>query len=236
MSEKVKVKTHTSSTIRSSPNFSIAGRVEGPKPTEAVPGPGKYGTPAVTQTLKRASSWTFGNTARESTRNYRGGLPGPGAYNAHEPYKFIQKTVFGSDSRMPDKKASGVPPPGTYVHNSTLTKKPITMVGRYPGNPASTTPAPGAYTPSFSQVHDKVPRPHMDTKEDRAKADTFKVKSWKTNAPDPGRYNTLKTMGPNLIMSRSSPNFSLGTRRRPPKSDSFAGPGPVLTDYSVFHR
>lgn len=231
----MKVKSHTSSQIRASPNFSIAGRLEGPKPTEAVPGPGKYGRPSVSQTLQKSQSWSFGNAGRASTQKFSGD-PGPGTYTVHEPHKFIQKNVIGTEARMPDKKGSVVPPPGTYTHESTLGKKGRTMLGRYPVNPSSTTPAPGAYTPGFAQVHQKVTRAHMDTREDRSKADTFKVKSWKTGAPDPGRYNAPNAMGPNLIFTKTAPSFSIGSRRRPAKSDSYAGPGPVLTDYSVFHR
>lgn len=232
-SATTKVKTHTSSRVRSSPKYSLAARIEGPSFKESAPGPGIYGIPSVSPTVRRSQSWSFASSTRASNRKFAGsGEPGPGAYSVHdhEPFKFIQKTVMGTDARMPDKRVSAVPPPGTYPKKSTLGEQGITILGRHEVTPASTTPAPGSYTPSFTQVHKKPPLPHVDTREDREKADTFKTKSWKSGAPDPGY------LGATRIMSRTEPSFSLGSRRRPAKSDSMAGPGPVLTDYSVFHR
>lgn len=230
-----KVKAHANSRIRASPNYSLAARTARPNYDQAFPGPGKYGTPMVSQTLRRSQSWGFGSTDRMRASFPVKDSPGPGAYSWHEPNKYIQKAVMGTTARMSDKKASS-PPPGAYTKESTLGKKSVTMAGRTPGVPAPTYPAPGAYTPSFSQVHTRTTVPSMSTNEDRGNSETFKVKSWKSGAPDPGRYNSPKAIGPNLIMATSSPNWSMRGRGRQMKSDLMAGPGPVLTDVSCFHR
>lgn len=232
MSSKHKI--HTSSRVRSSPQFSVASRVERKEP-EAAPGPGKYGSPGLEQTRVRALSYGFGSSVRDSNKSFKDkpAIPGPGSYTPYDPNAFIQKTVFGSGSRLPVKKPSGVPPPGTYPKDSTLVKRDITMLGRYAGKQASTSPAPGHYTPSFNQVYEEKLRPHMDTKEDRSKAETFKSKTWRSSAPDPGRYNQLPELGAHKVMSKSAPSFSFGARRRPHNTD--ASPGPITTDYSAFH-
>merc|ERR1719436_1858507 len=99
---------------------------------------------------------------------------------------------------MPDKKAQA-PPPGTYAKDSTLNPKGITMIGRYKEFPPKKSPPPGAYTLSFSQVHGQMKRTFMNTSENRSESETFKIPSWKTNAPPPGVYNPPKVLGPSLI-------------------------------------
>lgn len=158
--------------------------------------------------------------------------PGPGAYTIHDPYNSIQKPVFGSGSQINKIPTSCAPPPGTYSFKSTLTKREMTMSGRPDGKRPSRSPAVGAYTPGYTQVHASPPRVNMNMNERRENSESFKTKSWRTGAPDPGIYEPAKQMGQNLVLSRSAPSFAFKSRGTMHKKDESLGP--VLTQFSSF--
>lgn len=227
-----KFKLSKSSTIRSSPQYSMSAlRVE--KDADDTPGPGAYGNPKRTETFSRSASYGFGSSVRESNKVYKTSpFPGPGTYTPpKEPHQFIPNTVFGGEERLPKTKVSCVPPPGTYVHGTTLKSRPMSMLERRPGKAAFTTPAPGTYKPGYTQTFDTPPRTNLSTTELRENADTFKSKTWRSGAPDPGTYKPAETMGANLVMSRSAPSFSFSSRRKPHTTDK--SPGPIMTDYTA---
>lgn len=216
-----------SSTKQCSPKFSFGARSEKTK-AETVPGPGQYGSPSVTEKYRRSASYGFGSSTRQTDIKYSG-QPGPGSYTPYDPSETSRSSAFPGMDRLPKKKPSCVPPPGTYNKKSTLYDSQMTLLKRHEGKKMPPLPGPGAYMPSFSQVHKAIPNTTMDFTEPR---DKLKLGP-DSCAPSPDKYKALPELGGN-IATRSCPNFSFMSRRRPVKSDST--PGPNFTQHSAFER
>uniref|UniRef100_A0A7S1LMR0 Uncharacterized protein n=1 Tax=Alexandrium catenella TaxID=2925 RepID=A0A7S1LMR0_ALECA len=226
MTSSTKVKLHTSSTCRSAPTFSFTSRNKETDPEER-PGPGKYGVPSVKEKYKSSPSFGFGSSKREFTKEWKG-LPGPGAHTPFDPNQTSPMWGFGSGARIPKPKDTGVPAPGKYNLPAALNPRNMSLGGRHEGpKRKSSLPGPGAYMPQHDQVEHTPLRVSLGS-ESRDKNGWTKSFSC---APGPGTYPTLQEMGGN-VATRSCPNFSFQSRRKPAKSD--ASPGPSQTLYSQF--
>mmetsp|Transcript_33305 Transcript_33305/g.72711 ORF Transcript_33305/g.72711 Transcript_33305/m.72711 type:complete len:225 (-) Transcript_33305:57-731(-) len=212
------VKIYADSTCRSSPKWSIHGRGEGSDKGEIVPGPGKYGAPSVEEKFRRSSSYCFSSSVREGQRNFpTGTLPGPGTYCPDDPNQTSERWAFGTCSRMPKQKVAKSPDPGTYDIRRRLTDKSVTIGTRREGKRNYLIPGPGFYTAGHAQTTTSEPRWVFGNE----KRDIF-GKEKKT--PGPGSYETTKGLGGTAATTRSSPTFSMSSRRRPVRSDVTPGP------------
>mmetsp|Transcript_10492 Transcript_10492/g.29160 ORF Transcript_10492/g.29160 Transcript_10492/m.29160 type:complete len:226 (-) Transcript_10492:69-746(-) len=223
----LKVKLHSSSTCRSSPQWSFTSRLKDSS-DEGAPGPGKYGAPSVQEKYRSSPSCSFGTSVRETNKKFAG-LPGPGTHTPFDPNLTSPMWGFGSAARIPKTKDTGAPAPGKYKLPGAIQTRNMTMGGRHAGRQkrSSSMPGPGAYMPSYDQVESCPGRVSMGS-ESREKASFTKTSS---DAPGPGNYKAMEELGGNIV-TRSCPNFTMSSRRRPAKSD--ATPGPCLTVYSQF--
>eukprot|EP00930_Biecheleria_cincta_P032438 TRINITY_DN22512_c0_g2_i1.p1 TRINITY_DN22512_c0_g2~~TRINITY_DN22512_c0_g2_i1.p1 ORF type:complete len:232 (-),score=29.23 TRINITY_DN22512_c0_g2_i1:32-727(-) len=225
-----KVKLTSLSTNRSAPTFSMTGRHKERLGDEAVPGPGKYGTPNVDHKFKKVTNVSFGSSVRVNDKKWKDGAPGPGAYSPFDPNQGTAMWGFGTQDRLPKKKAIVSPPPGTYQMPSSLTKRACTFAGKPEGKPdLSQGPSPGSYAPNWNQVVRSVSNVNFGS-EKRENAATFKSLS---DAPGPGNYPVLNELGGN-ITTHISPAYTMTSRRKPPRNDSDLSPGPSFTQISQF--
>mmetsp|Transcript_1103 Transcript_1103/g.2384 ORF Transcript_1103/g.2384 Transcript_1103/m.2384 type:complete len:228 (-) Transcript_1103:101-784(-) len=223
-----KVKVHSLSTCRSTPQWSFSGKKQEKLGDSSVPGPGKYGVPSVNEKYKSSPSFGFGSSQREFTKKFTG-LPGPGTHTPFDPNQTSPMWGFGSGSRIPMTKETGVPAPGKYNLPSSLEKKTVSLGGKRQGpKPKSNMPGPGAYMPQYEQVESTPARLLLNSTENREKTSFTRNYSC---APGPGSYPLMKEIGGN-VCTRSCPSFSFSSRRKPARSDST--PGPCFTVYSQF--
>lgn len=224
-SKGAKVNLKSLSTHKSCPQFSFTGRSTD-KSSEVAPGPGKYGAPSITEKYKSSPSFAFGSSKRDVFKDLAG-IPGPGNYTPFDPNQSAPKWGFGGGHRLPPTKDKGVPPPGSYKLPGAIESKNVSIKSRPQPKRSSSQPGPGAYMPFHNQTEHAPGRVVMGS-EDRSKSNFTKSYSC---APGPGTYKDMKELGGN-ICTRSCPNFSMQSRRRPPKNET--SPGPCLTEYSQF--
>lgn len=214
-----KIACHVDSTKVLPPRWSLAGKPV-TKLSEAAPGPGKYGLPSVEEKFKRMPSTCFGTSVRENDGKKWKGSPGPGAYTPFDPNQTSPLFGFGSAARIPKKKDPGYPDPGGYKTASAMDpNKACSLGGRRVGKRASSMPGPGAYDADYRQVYDEPARLVIGVA-DRDKGAFYQSYSC---APAPGTYVPLKELGGN-VATKSCPNFSFKSKRRPGKCDSTPGP------------
>eukprot|EP00927_Polykrikos_kofoidii_P072267 TRINITY_DN68400_c0_g1_i1.p1 TRINITY_DN68400_c0_g1~~TRINITY_DN68400_c0_g1_i1.p1 ORF type:complete len:257 (-),score=17.80 TRINITY_DN68400_c0_g1_i1:267-968(-) len=218
------------STHKRAPKFSFQSRPETKNSGQAVPGPGQYGRPSIDLNYKSTQNVSFGSSTRTMAKDFKG-LPGPGKYEPKDPYATSPMFGFGSGSRLPKVKDSGVPPPGHYDVRNGPQLKTFTMGGSRVGKKSPATPGPGQYEGGGLKKGYEMTW-HQDMQTRIAPGTRPSCLDVKSDTPGPGHYTQTGELGKTNVASRSCPNFSLYSRRKPVKSDST--PGPIYPHYTQF--
>jgi len=223
------------SNCKSTPSFSFGSKPAERDCSEAAPGPGKYGFPSVKEKYTTSPAFNFGRGG-EMHRNKKlktSELPGPGQYMARDPNGAATGAIFGSEARIPTKKVRQGPEPGAYRFKSSLKDRDLTIgtsAARFKEKTAEKSPEPGQYgVPSLAPVSQAQPTAYLRTTENRSKTDFTK-----NTVCSPGPvYPIMKELGGN-ICTRTSPAFTMSSRRKPMKSDSSSVPGPQVAHFTQF--
>lgn len=225
-----KINMNQLSTNAMSPAFTMQGQFNPVNKGELVPGPGKYGAPNIAIKFKTVPTYGFGSSVRSNQRKWKG-QPGPGAYNPRDPNDTSSKFGFGSAARIPSLKPTASPDPGAYVVATRIIKDgPMSLGAKREGKAMlAQMPGPGQY----SGIGDAFDRTHpMDSSCIIGKGERPDFINT-TKGPDPGTYKLPTTFGKQMCHAKSTPNFSLYSRRKAPKADST--PGPIYPHYSQFN-
>merc|ERR1719498_2299641 len=214
---------------RNAPKWSFGAKTESSLVrSSSCPGPGKYGVPSVEQKYNKLPNWGFGSSEQRPSVSKRfdksATVPGPGSYTPLDPNATTSKFGFGTESRMPKRRTSEGPPPGTYDANkSSLSSRTVSMASRMEGGRAISVPGPGAYSAKIEPTREAAPHFSMGS---GVRKEALRDQKF----PGPGTYSDTK----HTACKRGSPVYSFKSRRRPIKSDSDSAPGPIFAPYSQF--